>query len=302
MKKLAITCGDPAGVGPEIIFAWLNQNPQWANRLCMIGPWSWLEKIADAFDVETLPVGKKDFKLVPGKPSEEGAKIAIEVLGIAAAGCRDGKYKAVATAPASKEWLQRVGFKYPGHTEFFAAQWQGNPSMGFVGNKLQLVLATWHIPLSEVPKALTRDQLLLTISRADWLAKKRGIVEPRIGVCGLNPHAGEGGILGQEEVTFINPLLDEARKKYPWLSSCQAADTLFLRMLQGEFDILIGLYHDQGLGPLKTLEFDQAVNVTLGLNWIRTSPDHGTGFAIAGQNKARFSSMGRAIELAWELS
>lgn len=302
MKKLAVTCGDPAGIGPEIIFDWLSKQPQWAERLCIIGPRSWLEKITASFAIETVVVGSNDFIIQPGKPNEEGARIAIEALEIAAAGCRNGTYRAVATAPASKEWLQRVGFQHPGHTEFFAERWEGNPSMGFIGEQLQLVLTTWHIPLSEVPKALTREQLLLTIERADALAKKRGVSQPRIGVAGLNPHAGEGGILGHEEVTFINPLLDEMREQYPGLSACQAGDTLFLRMLQGEFDVLVAHYHDQGLGPLKTVEFDRAVNTTLGLHWVRTSPDHGTGFKIAGQGKARCSSMGRAIELAWELS
>ncbi len=294
---IAITCGDPNGVGPEVVqgaLAMANSKP----ALCLIGPSCWTRPLVDCYGCQSIEVGSRDFRPTPGVPSVTGAEIARLALEVSAEGCIRGSFAAVATAPVSKEWMLKVGFNWPGQTEFFAARWGGEPTMGFVGKQLRMVLASWHIPLREVADYLQPDLLQLTIQRAHELARRCGIAEPRIAVCGLNPHAGEKGILGNEEIDWIDPLLDRLRLDLPGLSSALPGDTVFRRQLNGEFDIGVALYHDQGLAPLKLLEFDQAVNVTLGLPWLRTSPDHGTGFAIAGQHKANCQSMLRAIELA----
>ena len=301
MKKIALSCGDPSGVGPEVIESSLAKHPDWAESLCLIGPSAWLDPLCEAYSVEGLSVGSSTFVPTPGTPSERGAEIALEAMTEAANGCRNDQFSAVVTGPVSKYWLKKVGFSHPGQTEFFADVWGGIPTMAFVGKRLKVALTTWHIPLAQVPHALTKSCLELTVTRAAWLAQACGSPQPRIGVCGLNPHAGEQGIMGREEVDIIDPLLEALRQKYKGLSRCEPADTIFYKMLQGSFDIVVALYHDQGLAPLKTLEFDQAVNLSLGLPWLRTSPDHGTGFDIAGKGKAQSSSMEQAILLAQQL-
>jgi 4-hydroxythreonine-4-phosphate dehydrogenase len=152
-----------------------------------------------------------------------------------------------------------------------------------------------------VPQLLGPQLLHRTIAAAAELARADGVAAPRIGVCGLNPHAGEGGLLGLEEKNFIDPTLEKFRAEFPGLSACQPADTLFGRALRGEFDVVVALYHDQGLAPLKVVDFDEAVNVTLGLPFVRTSPDHGTAFGIAGQGKASFRSLANAVAVARRL-
>jgi 4-hydroxythreonine-4-phosphate dehydrogenase len=173
--------------------------------------------------------------------------------------------------------------------------------MAFCGGRLRVALATWHVPLCEVPQLLGPQLLHRTIAAAASLARAEGIAAPRIGVCGLNPHAGEHGLLGQEERDFINPALEKLRAEFPGLSLCQPGDTLFARALRGEFDVVVALYHDQGLAPLKVIDFDEAVNVTMGLPHVRTSPDHGTAFSIAGQGQARPQSFANAVSVAQRL-
>ncbi|MEM8549321.1 MAG: 4-hydroxythreonine-4-phosphate dehydrogenase PdxA, partial [Verrucomicrobiota bacterium] len=184
----------------------------------------------------------------------------------------------------------------------FAERWYGAPTMAFAGGRLTVVLATWHIPLMQVASHLNHETLSRAVKNAAYLAQKLGSANPRIGVCGLNPHAGEEGLLGYEEQGIIDPILDALRGTYPGLSHCLPGDTVFHRQLQGEFDVIIAMYHDQGLAPLKALDFDRAVNITLGLPFIRTSPDHGTAFGIAGKGQAETGSFRRAIELALQLS
>ena len=163
-------------------------------------------------------------------------------------------------------------------------------------------MATWHIPLREVADALTAECLELAVRRADALAKSFGVEVPRIGVCGLNPHAGEGGILGIEERDVLDPALDRLRSEMPGLSKCLPGDTVFFRQRKGEFDVVVSAYHDQGLAAVKTLEFDAAVNVTLGLPYVRTSPDHGTAFDIAGRGLADSGSFAAALSVARQLT
>jgi 4-hydroxythreonine-4-phosphate dehydrogenase len=173
--------------------------------------------------------------------------------------------------------------------------------MAFTGGRLRVVLATWHVPLHEVGRLLGPHLLRRTVLAAVELARSEGISDPRIGVCGLNPHAGEGGLLGYEERDFLNPALSHLRQEIPGLSTCEPADTLFGRALKGEFDVIVALYHDQGLAPLKVVDFDEAVNVTLGLPYVRTSPDHGTAFGIAGKGIARGTSFANAVQVARRL-
>jgi 4-hydroxythreonine-4-phosphate dehydrogenase len=299
---LALTCGDPAGVGPEVIAGALAADALLGADCILIGPQDWAAPLAERLGIGFEAVGPGDFSSQAGLPSLAGAEVALAALTRAAEGCASGSYRGVVTGPVSKSWLQQVGFNHPGQTEFFADAWGGAPSMGFVGRALRVVLATWHIPLSAVPSALNAACLETAVRRAHALGQSLGIIEPRIGVCGLNPHAGEGGILGTEEVEVLDPALDVLRKEFPELSKCLPGDTVFHRQKNGDFDVVVAAYHDQGLAAVKTLEFDSAVNVTLGLSQIRTSPDHGTAFGIAGQNKADFNSFLAAIELARQLT
>ena len=298
IKPIALTCGDPAGVGPEIIASWLKDNPDWRNRVWPIGEEAWLDSLGCR---GTICECARD-AAVPGKPTANGSRIAWEALTIAAKGCNEGQFSAVVTGPVSKEHLQAIGYPFPGQTEFFADAWGGSPSMAFAGKELKVVLATWHEPLESIHKRFQDNPDLLdnAVHKAgDW-ADLEGIKNPRIAVCGLNPHAGEGGLLGKEERDILNPRLIELRKRYPHLTLCLPADTVFHRQREGEFDYVVALYHDQGLIPVKTLEFHHAVNVTLGLKHIRTSPDHGTAFAIAGKGMAQTGSFAHAAELAYQ--
>jgi 4-hydroxythreonine-4-phosphate dehydrogenase len=297
--KLAFTCGDPAGVGPEIIASWLAAHPNDAAGVAVIGPAKWLESLPAAG--AKIPVGLEEFAAKPGQPDGEGALVAWAAMECAAAGCTAGEFSGVVTGPVSKAALARIGYGFPGQTEFFAAKWGGDPVMAFCGGKLRVVLATWHVPLVEVPQLLGPHLLRRTVAAADALARADGIAAPRLGVCGLNPHAGEDGLLGDEEKDLINPALDHLRAEFPGLSACQPGDTLFARALRGEFDAVVALYHDQGLAPLKVIDFDEAVNVTLGLPFVRTSPDHGTAFGIAGQGKASARSFTNAVTVARRL-
>lgn len=314
--KLALTCGDPAGIGPEVIEAWLASHQVEAREVVVLGPQSWLERLALP-GTAGLAVGDRNFAAVPGVPSVAGAEVALAAMERAAHGTLTGEFSAVVTGPVSKGWLQKAGYPFPGQTEFFAARWGGEPTMAFCGGRLRVTLLTWHIPLREVPEHLSAAELLRTIAAADELARACGPVStisktraesgfspdypPRIGVCGLNPHAGEGGLLGTEEREVIDPLLDRLRERFPRLSRTEPADTLFARQLKGEFDVVVALYHDQGLAPLKTVDFDEAVNVTLGLTHVRTSPDHGTAFGIAGKGQASPRSFANAVTVAQRL-
>lgn len=299
MKPLALTCGDPAGVGPEVISRWLATNPAEAAGVAAIGPANWLATLPEL--AAKIALGGEHFAATPGRPTEAGAELAWAAMERAAGGCAAGEFAGVVTGPVSKEWLARVGYPFPGQTEFFAARWGGDPVMAFCGGKLRVALATWHVPFHEVPKLLGPHLLRRTAAAATELARAEGITQPRIGVCGLNPHAGEGGLIGHEERDLLNPALDHLRAEFPGLSRCEPGDTLFGRALRSEFDVVIALYHDQGLAPLKVIDFDHAVNVSLGLTWVRTSPDHGTAFGIAGKGVASHTSFANAVAVARRL-
>lgn len=319
-SKLAFTCGDPAGIGPEVIEAWLMAHPEQAAQVAVIGPKRWLESLDTPAD--KIVVSTDDFAAVPGQPTGEGALTAWAALERAAQGCKSGEFSGAVTGPVSKECLARIGYPYPGQTEFFGDRWGGEPVMAFCGGKLRVVLATWHVPLHQVGRLLGPHLLHRTVAAADelarifarpathlppsprqrsWAAAGAALAPSRIGVCGLNPHAGEGGLIGYEERDLINPALEHLQAQFPGLSLCEPGDTLFARALKGEFEVVIALYHDQGLAPLKTVDFDEAVNVTLGLPYVRTSPDHGTAFGIAGRGIAKPTSFTNAVDVALRL-
>jgi 4-hydroxythreonine-4-phosphate dehydrogenase len=265
----------------------------------VIGPATWLATLPDG--PSKVAVGLDGFAAIPGKPDAEGSLVAWAALDLAAQLCVTGACKGVVTGPVSKERMAAIGWAFPGQTEYFAAKWGGEPTMAFTGGKLRVALLTWHVPLRDVPQFLTAGDFRRTVAAADTLARSEGVLAPRIGVCGLNPHAGEGGLIGTEERDIIDPILDGLRPAFPGLSRCQPADTLFARQLRGEFDVSIALYHDQGLAPLKAVDFDDAVNVTLGLGHVRTSPDHGTAFGISGTGRASARSFGNAVLAARRL-
>ncbi len=300
MKPLALTCGDPAGVGPEIIAGWLARHPQEAADVAVLGPHRWLDTLPLRAE-QRIAVGLEEFTAVPGVPTAQGALVAWAAMDRAAAGCRLGEFSGVVTGPVSKARLAAIGYGHPGQTEFFAAHWGGQPTMAFCGGRLRVVLLSWHVPLRSVPDQLTADNVVRSVRAADELARAFGVKVPRIGVCGLNPHAGEDGLLGTEEREILDPLLDTLRAEFPGLSRSQPGDTLFARQLRGEFDVVIALYHDQGLAPLKVIDFDEAVNVTLGLPHVRTSPDHGTAFGLAGKGQASGTSFANAVTVARQL-
>ena len=293
---IALTCGDPAGVGPEIIEKWLRENPSLASRVYPIGPEPWLQSLG--IEGEVCPSGKQIF--APGAPTPEGTRVSWEALEIAARGCLEGRFRAVVTGPVNKRQLTSIGYPFPGQTEFFAKAWGGVPSMAFSCERLKVVLATWHEPLASIPRRLAEEPDLLdraVIHAVEW-GNRIGLSEPRIAVCGLNPHAGEEGLLGSEESELFNPRLAVLRELYPGVSDCLPADTVFHRLLGGEFDFAVALYHDQGLIPVKTLGFHSAVNLSLGLRYFRASPDHGTAYCIAGKGLARSGSFAAALNLA----
>lgn len=300
MKKIALTVGDPSGVGPEIIRAWCLANPQKLGEV---------EVLAHARLLDTLPenVGRREIAascdFEPGKPCKAGAQLALDALEAAAQGCIEGRYAAVATCPVSKICMVQVCKNFVGQTEFFQQKWGGEAVMSFVGARMIVALATWHIPLRAVPDAISKENIARAVESAEILARKiRGKAVPKIALCGLNPHAGEGGILGREEIELINPLAENLQKKHAGLSLALPPDTVFERMMKGEFDAAVAMYHDQGLAPLKSVDFENAVNVSMGLKFVRTSPDHGTAFGIAGRGIASFKSLESAVNLAQILS
>ncbi|MCC5806590.1 MAG: 4-hydroxythreonine-4-phosphate dehydrogenase PdxA [Opitutales bacterium] len=299
IKPIAIAAGDPSGVGPEILVRWARGIDD-KQRFRLYGPPALLRETS----LPGWACGGEALPLSDGKPTVEGARAAWAAMEAAAVACLAGEARAVVTGPVCKATLSEAGFGFPGQTEFFAAKWGGEPTMGFVGETLRVVLATWHLPLRAAVEAIiARPELLeRAVERAGALAKRLGTPEPRIAVCGLNPHAGEGGLMGREEVDHLDPALDRLRRIWPGLSRCLPGDTVFHRALRGEFDAVVALYHDQGLAPLKTVEFHTAVNVSLGLTFVRTSPDHGTAFDIAGRGLADPGSFTRATDLADRLS
>ncbi len=285
--RIGITLGDCAGIGPEIVDLALR-----SGRLP---------------DSAEYPVIGRQPNCKPGEPGIETARAAAAALEEAVTLARRSEIQAIVTGPIHKARMSEAGFKFPGQTEFFAERCGvKNFAMSLTGGKITVALVTTHIPLSEVSRALKQSEIVRIGRLLFDFVKRRGIESPRIAVAGLNPHAGESGKIGREEIEIIGPAIAELESKIKNRKSKIAGpvspDTLFHRLVEGEFDAALCMYHDQGLIPLKLDAFHQGVNVTLGLPFPRTSPDHGTAFDIAGKGIARPDSMIAAINLAVELS
>ena len=290
---LAITCGDPAGVGPELVASWLRSHPTQAAEVVPIGPADWIARLGQG-----LAVGPADFVTRPGQPDEAGQLIALEAMELAARGTTGGRFAAVVTGPVNKHGLAGVGYPFPGQTEFFADRWGGEPVMAFAGGRMTVALVTWHIPLADVPRALDAASLRRTVLALLALRRKLGDARPRVAVCGLNPHAGEGGLLGQEDDAILRPAVEALRAEGHDVVGPLPGDTVFHRHLQGEFAAVAAIYHDQGLAPLKAVDFSTSANLSLGLRHVRTSPDHGTAYELAGRGQADRGSFDSAVRLA----
>lgn len=319
--------GDPAGIGPEVVLKAagvimgrsirptivvvgnLDVMRETASRLegDLPTPIEWDRRKRLKHSDSKLPVvntGKLPLSArIPGAPTVDGAHAAYRYVFEAAQMTIRGEADALVTAPINKEWLNRAGHHFPGHSELLARlahvrRWR----MMFAGETLRIALVTVHIGLAQVPRALTRDAVLATITLLDeHLRTMVGIARPRILVLGFNPHAGENGLFGDEEARVISPAIRQARGRGVDVHGPVAPDTAFIRAGRDQpfgFDGAVAMYHDQGLIALKALEFDHAVNITLGLPFVRTSPDHGTAYDIAGRGLANAASMVAAIEYA----
>ena len=316
VRPVAVTCGEPAGIGPEIV-AGARAALGAAVPLFWIGDpahlpdgtaWQTIETPADADTVpaHVLPVLPHAFPrpVTPGHPDPTNATAVMEVIARGVSLVVDGSASALCTAPIHKKVLKDgADFRYPGHTEYLEAL-TGAPRavMMLAGPDLRVVPTTIHIALSDVPRALTPELLRETIEiTAQDLRDRFALPNPRIAVAGLNPHAGEGGTMGHEEGKWIADLVAQMAAEGLDVTGPWPADTLFHAAARARYDVAVAMYHDQALIPIKTLDFDRGVNVTLGLPIVRTSPDHGTAFDIAGTGQANPSSMTEALKLAWRM-
>lgn len=322
-SRIAITLGDPSGIGPEIVAMTLAAQPAMCGRVMVFGDRAALSRGAacagvklpdiDVCDPALLSVATIDSEAPLGQPTPAGARAQVSYLRHAIDHIRAGAIDTLCTAPISKTQAEAGGLGYPGHTDFLAHELLADPvAMMFVGPSLKVALATVHIPLSEVAARLTVDRIADVVALvARFLAHQLGVADPRIGVLGLNPHAGESGLLGKDEIEVIAPAIAAARARLggtahvvgPLVPDAAFRDARW----QGDArpartDALVALYHDQGLIPVKLIDFEHAVNLTLGLPIVRTSPDHGVAYDIAGHGTARPQSFMAALSLAATLS
>lgn len=315
---LAVALGDPAGIGPEVIAkAWEQREVASLPPFFAVGDRAAVERIWDGpiatIDdpglagncfAQALPIFAvgDGAAAVPGSPSVDGARNALDALELALGLTRSGAASGLVTGPVCKSQLYSVGFTHPGQTEFVAERCGvGNDqvAMMLVGPSLRTVPVTVHLALRDVPDALTIDRIVAKgRATARGLTRQFGIDNPRLWVAGLNPHAGEDGALGREEIETIIPAIERLRAEGIDASGPFAADSMFHARARDRYDAALCMYHDQALVPLKTLHFDDGVNMTLGLPIVRTSPDHGTAFAIAGQNRAEPGAMIAALQVA----
>lgn len=322
MKNIvAISMGDGAGIGPEVLLKAI-VSPQLNDRYAplIIGDprvflallstlridiplqvyqdfnqIKWCEKEIRLLEVETAPENLP----VPGKIDAGWARVAMKSVARGVELVGRGEVSALVTGPINKEGIHRAGYKFQGHTDYLAyLTGTENYAMMLIGGDIRVVLVTVHIPLDDVSSHLNRADIIRKIYLARDAMLRFGIEEPRIAVAGLNPHAGEGGAFGREELDIIAPAVEECRDKGMLVCGPLPPDTLFYKMVQGEYDVAVVMYHDQGLIPLKMLAFDRGVNITLGLPFVRTSPDHGTAYDIAGEGRANPRSMIEAIKTA----
>ena len=326
---LALTLGEPAGIGPELtLIAWAQRQTLGVPPFLTVGDPGLLTTRARLLKLDVpiiecdvrgavvafaraLPVLSTGVKATatPGKPDATSAAAALAAIDRAVALVRSGDAAAVVTNPIAKSILAEAGFAYPGHTEYLAhlCAEPGHkpplPVMLIWSKALSVVPVTIHMPLADVPRSLSSD-LIVETGRivARELVRRFGIARPRLAVCGLNPHAGEAGHLGREDAEIIAPAIKALQREGIAASGPHPADTLFHAAARTGYDVVLGMYHDQVLAPAKALAFDSAVNVTLGLPFVRTSPDHGTAFDIAGTGRANPASLVAALKLARRLA
>jgi len=323
---LAITLGDPAGIGPEVILKALTHADVYEQcRPLVIGDQRILERAATwvghptfAYDIVTEPdagrykagtitlldLANADPAIIaPGKVGPDAGRAAVEYVFHACDLAMAAKVDAVVTAPLNKEAMNLAGFHFAGHTELLTERTGATKvSMLLTGPKLRVVHVSTHVALQEAIRRVTRQRVEEVIELAHRSCQILGIAAPRIAVAGLNPHASEGGLFGEQEANEIVPAVASARARGLNVSDPLPGDTVFLRAVKGEFDIVVAMYHDQGHIPMKLLAFDSGVNVSIGLPIIRTSVDHGTAFDIAGSGQASEESMLAAIEVAVKMA
>jgi 4-hydroxythreonine-4-phosphate dehydrogenase len=320
LARLAVTAGEPAGIGPELLVR-LAATPLAASLVAITDRYL-LQRAAvrchvditlvdddrspqearapGTLRVRHVPLAEDE---TPGRPDPRNARHVLAMLAEAADGCMAGRYDAVVTAPLQKSSINEAGIRFSGHTEFFADRAHADVVMMLASPELRVALATTHLPLSAVPAAITPmvlSRVLRIVHRE--LQAKFGLAEPRIAVLGLNPHAGEGGHLGHEELDIIIPTLEDLRREGLHLLGPLPADTAFVPAQRDRYDAVLAMYHDQALPVLKSEAFDRTVNLTLGLPFIRTSVDHGTALDLAGTGKADPSSLIAAANLALTLA
>ncbi len=287
LPRIGLTIGDPSGIGPEIA----EKAASDSRVLAVCEP------------VLYGPSGSERRGYHPGVGVAEGGRVSFEAVKAATLDAMEGRLDAISTAPINKAVWAAAGLSWRGHTDLLASL-TGAPhvAMMFYAERLRVVLATVHVPIAEVPTLLTRERIRRTIELAATELPRFGIATPRLALAGLNPHAGEDGLIGEEEATVLAPAVASCRSSGIDVCGPLPGDTVFVRALNGEFDAVVACYHDQGLIPIKIVAFGQAVNVTLGLPIIRTSVDHGTAYDIAGTNTADPSSMVEAVCLAARLA
>lgn len=321
-RTIAVSMGDPGGIGPEVLVKALADRPrrsaarfiiqgsanamQDAASRAGVSPFWWQIPLgstisaSESHDVVVIDHGGHDFA---HKPTKASGALSHAYVTEAVKLCLDGRADALVTAPISKEsWKLAGKTRHPGHTELLGELFRAKRvGMFFESNRLRVILATVHIPLLDIRNALTIGKVFDAIDLGHDACRQMGIAEPRIAVCGLNPHAGENGLLGDEESRLIEPAIEHAKRNGIDARGPFPADTIFNQAIAGKYDLVVAMYHDQGLIPIKLLAWDSAVNVTCGLPIWRTSPDHGTAFDIAGTNRADAGSMAAAIDLATRL-
>jgi 4-hydroxythreonine-4-phosphate dehydrogenase len=319
--RIGITLGDPAGIGPEVALKALADErvrdlADFAVFGCPAAAWAELAGAAAPFITAASPLGRWDGRVegvtlvevpcpAPGgfpraRPSEAGGEASIAFVLAAIDAVKRARIDAIVTGPISKEAVRLAGYPWPGHTELLAEQFAAaRVAMMFAGGPLRVVLVTVHLALAEAIRAISAERIVEVMHLADAALKERfGVEVPRLGVCGLNPHAGEAGQFGFEEREIIAPAIERAKAEGVCAFGPLAPDTAFHQALRGRFDLVVAMYHDQGLIALKTVAFEDSVNITLGLPVVRTSVDHGTAYDIAGRGEADPRSMKAAIRMA----
>lgn len=308
---VGISLGDPAGIGPEIVVRALHARPDLAVRV--YGDPRVLAAAANRLHLPSPPAHRvhavsevSDGDFAPGRPTLASARAQWAYLEAATSAALAGEIAALCTAPISKEWIGRAGFGFPGHTEYLAARAGTTDfAMMLAGPRLRVVLATRHMALRDVPRLLVSDDIAqAAVLAARALVADFGIGRARVAIAGLNPHAGESGRFGDEEARLVAPAIQMARARLgaeripATVTGPHPPDAVFRQAWAGLFDVVVALYHDQGLIPVKLAHFDDAVNITLGLPFVRTSPDHGTAYSIAGTGRANAGSFVCALDLA----